>query len=376
MRLVRVRSPFIIEVNETGQIGSKIELFIWNGTTIPSTPTYTFSKSIPSATQINTYYNVSNYVKEYIDNIRPYTSQEPEEFDNTEWVNFRVKRYKLVGSTYTLLDTIDYVGVNGFTDYLNGTQSSLTSLLNPLMNPLIDNYYLNGTFNESGEWISSGSIKNYNFIVDKLSTSTLSIRFQNLSNSYSITYNLKNGLAGVFNFSVPLSIIISAGEEGIQFRDGCKIIVSLIPTSGTTLTITSFTYPIDECKYTPVECSFVNRFGGWQTITFFKAQTNSISVKGTDYKLTQQSISYNPLIGQTKTMNINGTQTIKLNTGWVDENYSELITDLLLSETILLDQKPVNVKTQSSELKTDLRNKNINYEVEFEYSYNLINNAL
>jgi hypothetical protein len=187
---------------------------------------------------------------------------------------------------------------------------------------------------------------------------------------------LKNGLAGVFNFSVPLSIIISAGEEGIQFRDGCKIIVSLIPTSGTTLTITSFTYPIDECKYTPVECSFVNRFGGWQTITFFKAQTNSISVKGTDYKLTQQSISYNPLIGQTKTMNINGTQTIKLNTGWVDENYSELITDLLLSETILLDQKPVNVKTQSSELKTDLRNKNINYEVEFEYSYNLINNAL
>jgi hypothetical protein len=135
MRLVRVRSPFIIEVNETGQIGSKIELFIWNGTTIPSTPTYTFSKSIPSATQINTYYNVSNYVKEYIDNIRPYTSQDPDEFDNTEWVNFRVKRYKLVGSTYTLLDTIDYVGVNGFTDYLNGTQSSLTSLLNPLMNP-------------------------------------------------------------------------------------------------------------------------------------------------------------------------------------------------------------------------------------------------
>lgn len=376
MKLVKVRSPFIIQVNETGQIGSKIELFIWNGTTIPSTPTYTFSKSIPSATQINTYYNVSNYVKEYIDNIRPYTSQEPDEFDNTEWVNFRVKRFKLDGSIYTELDSTDYIGVNGWTNYLDGRQNPTTSLLNPLMNPLIDNYYLNGAFNETGEWIGSGSIKNYNFIVDKASTSTLSIRFQNLSNSYSITYNLKNGLAGIFNFSVPLSIIMSAGDEGIQFRDGCKIIVSLIPTTGTTLTITSFTYAIDECKYTPVECSFVNRFGGWQTITFFKALTNTISVKGTEYKLTQQSIAYSSLKGQTKTMNINGKQTVKLNTGWVDENYSELITDLLLSETVLLDGKPVIVKTQSSDLKTTLKDKNINYEIDFDYSFNLINDAV
>jgi hypothetical protein len=92
--------------------------------------------------------------------------------------------------------------------------------------------------------------------------------------------------------------------------------------------------------------------------------------------LTQSAINYNTAIGQFKTFNTNGKQTVKLNTGWVDENYSELITDLLLSETVLLDGKPVTVKTQSSDFKTNLKDKNINYEIEFEYAFNLINDVI
>ena len=39
MKVVELRSPFIIEINEAGQNGSKIELFIWNGyVTPPTTP--------------------------------------------------------------------------------------------------------------------------------------------------------------------------------------------------------------------------------------------------------------------------------------------------------------------------------------------------
>jgi hypothetical protein len=88
------------------------------------------------------------------------------------------------------------------------------------------------------------------------------------------------------------------------------------------------------------------------------------------------SVNYNTSLGQSKTFNINGSQTIKLNTGFVDENYSELITDLLLSETVLLDSKPVIVKTQGSDLKTSLKDRLINYEMEFEYAYNLINDVI
>jgi hypothetical protein len=137
-----------------------------------------------------------------------------------------------------------------------------------------------------------------------------------------------------------------------------------------------YVYINEEYKYTPVECTFINRYGGWEFLTFFKAQSNSVSVKGTDYKLTQSTINYNTSKGQIKSFNINGKQTIKLNTGWVNENYSELITDLLLSETVLIDGKPVQVKTQGSELKSVLKDKMINYEVEFEYAYNLINDVI
>jgi len=451
MKLVKVRSPFIIEIAETGQIGSKIELSIYNkGNSIPSilsgvtitgtagqfsctastfatgntvtisgtlggtgtitgytspktyyviatngtttftlsetlggtaitttvgTPTgltyitqissfYSLSKSIPSSTQISTSYNLSNYVKEFIENIKPYTYEEPDVYENNEWVNFRVKRYKLIGSTYTLLDTTDYVGVNGFTNYSNGRQIAPTTLLTPLLNNSIKTYY----------WTGDTDIQNYNFIVDKLSTSTLAVRFENLTNTDSVTYNLQNGVDGIFNYSIPISIVINLGAN---YATGCKVTVSLTPSGGTpVVSFITFAYPIDECKFSPVRCSFVNCYGGWQDIMFFKQQTNSISVKGTDYKLTQNAINYNTSIGQFQMININGKQTVKLNTGFVDENYSELITDLLLSETVLLDGKPATVKSQSSDLKSHLKDKNINYEVEFEYSFNLINDVV
>ena len=74
MKVVKVRSPFIITVAESGQVGSKIELSIWNkGNPVPSSGSgfYSLSKAIPSATQINTSYNISNYVKEFIYNVKP-----------------------------------------------------------------------------------------------------------------------------------------------------------------------------------------------------------------------------------------------------------------------------------------------------------------
>ena len=94
MKVVELRSPFIIEINESGQNGSKIELFIWNGSTVPTTPTYTLSKNISSPTQLSTIYNVSNYVKEYIDNIKAtYVNYVGPDEQYNEWVNFRIKRY-------------------------------------------------------------------------------------------------------------------------------------------------------------------------------------------------------------------------------------------------------------------------------------------
>ena len=140
-----------------------------------------------------------------------------------------------------------------------------------------------------------------------------------------------------------------------------------------------FTYIFtNECepKYIPMLCSFINRLGGWEYITFFKAKTESWEVKNKEYQLLPDDIDYNIYRGQSKFFNYEAKKIIKINTGWVDEAYNELIKDLMTSETILLDNVPVKLKTMSTDLKTSLQDKMINYQVEFEYNFNQINNVI
>jgi hypothetical protein len=119
---------------------------------------------------------------------------------------------------------------------------------------------------------------------------------------------------------------------------------------------------------------FVNRYGGLDFIWFFKMRTDSISTESKDYKLLQQGINYDTIIGQNAKYNFNGKQSIKMNTGFVPENYDELIQDLMLSEKVWINSIPAIVKSTGTEFKTQIRNKNINYEIEFEYAFDLINN--
>ncbi len=184
MKVVKVRSPFIIEVNEAGAIGSKVELYIYPyGSSLPATPTYTLSKSNPSTTQLSTIYNVSNYVKEYIDNIKAtYTNYIGAVEQNNEWVVFQVKRYKLVGTTYTLLNTIDYVGVNGFTEYTSGNQNPSDSVVNLLFNNNINNYYYKQTT------YPNDKIQYFNLLIDKptATTTTVNVKYERIDGTIKV----------------------------------------------------------------------------------------------------------------------------------------------------------------------------------------------
>ena len=379
MKVVKVRSPFILEIPAQGSThtGSKIVLTIWNvgysEPTVGQTGYYSLSKNNPSTTQKNTSYNVSNYVKEFITNIKPANYDLNPAIaiyaENAfQWCIFHVIAYWYNSSTSAYVSYSDnyYYGINGFANYSNGYQNPSTSKLQLLANTNINNYYYKNTYTDR-------KMEYLNLLYDKLTTDTFSVKYERNDGAvYSVTTNILISTAGTDNLKVPITPIIFDGN----FINGCKVTITMTPLSGTPIVYIFNTYPIEECKYTPVRCSFINRYGGWKDIIFFKAQSNSIAVKGTDYKLTQSIINYDTSIGQFKMMNINGKQTVKLNTGWVDENYSELIQDLFLSETILLDDKPATLKTQSIDFKTDLKDKNINYEIEFEYAFNLINDVV
>jgi hypothetical protein len=351
--IIYSRSPYFITVNESEQVGSKIELRLWNGTGASPTPaTYTFSKPIASTTQIENVYNISPFVKEYIDNVAPnYASGETD--STTMWVNVQVKRFKETAvGVYSLLDTTTYLGTNGYTSFADGYNYTNAS----------DTFMLLSDNTKEIKYDITKSIPYVNVLINPESGDVVTATYKDLRgrNEVVVGYTETKGM-----LKIPLS------TTSVKYNKGNTLTIAYNETT--------FQYrvmPICEPKYEPVICSYINRFGGWQFLTFFKAQTNNINVKGSNYNLLQDSINYNTSKGQSKSFNINGKQSVKLNSGFVPENYSDLIQDLLLSETVLLDGKPVEVKTQSTTLKTSLQDRNINYEIEFDYAFNLINNVI
>jgi hypothetical protein len=179
--------------------------------------------------------------------------------------------------------------------------------------------------------------------------------------------NLIDEITGIFMMKVPYRGDVAGQENGnsVQVR---------LDTTEPEQPLIYFLNG-DDCLYTPIKCAFVNSKGGWQYLTFFKARTDSYEVKSKGFNLLADAVDYNPLRGQKKEFNFNLMQSVKLNTGWVDENTIELLVELMTSETILLDNEPAKLKDKSIQKKTRLKDKMINYEMNFEYSFNLINDV-
>ena len=352
MNVISARSPYQIIINEIGQTGSKVELFIWNkGTTEPVNPTYIMSENIASVTQTETNYNISPYILEYINQIAPVPVSTPAVEANSNWCFIKVKRYKNVSGVFTLLDTVSYVGVNGYTDIVSG------------LNYDFGVGYFALLANSSRKVQYYNTIPYYNFLCERQTADLFNVSYYNSANTIiSTTTFLTAGALEIYNFKIPLVVTGSVRCQIENSADGELVQI--------------LTEKLEECKYTPVNCSFVNKQGGWHQLTFFKAQSNTINIKGSEYSLMQSNLNYDYKVGQKKSFNINGTQTVKLNTGWVYENYNELIKQLLMSETVLLNNNPVTLKTQSLTYKTNILDKNINFELEFEYSNSLLNNLV
>lgn len=334
MKKIFIRSPYFIEVDEVGQQVVKLEIFLWNkGTTEPTEPSYTITENVPSATQTKISLNVSNYAKDFIKPIAPTYITEPTEENVNTWCYMRVVSY----SDNVEVNDETFVCLNGYSLYSDGYNYATTDTVVPLVNPdikLTHNKYVNC-------WIDESELITYSWVV------------------------------GVGEFDI--------NSDGAVWKlpiaySNTNYLYYPNPETGTFFNIIS--NEVCEPIYTPIVCSFINRFGGWNFITFFKANQQAIDVTSKDFNLMPSSVDYNIQIGQKKRFNFQGTQRIKCNTGWVDENYSELIQDLLLSEVVLLENKPAIVKSQSFDIKTHLKDKNINYEIDFEFNYGLINDVI
>ena len=339
--MIRARSPYIISINEASQVSTRIELFI-SATTFSGTPQYNLSKAIPASNAPTTYYDIAPYIREYFDhtvysNITTLTSS----YGSVQKLNVRVKRYKTVGATESLIDTTDYIATDGYTEFANGVNYSGG-------NYLLDQktyYYHSGS--------NAGYILVYVQSNDK-------IRWTDSEGLLYLSSSLGFGW-----YYVPRCYNSRFTEPWI---------VEVLNSSNVTQAQWTFK-PVEECLYTPVKVDFINKHGAFQREFFFKASNDNIEVTNKDYNL-MQPYNYSLTGGQRTTYNQNGMQSIKVNSGWVEEDFKDNLKQLMLSEKVLVDEKPAILKTKSIELNKSINTKQINYSLEFEFAYDLINSVV
>lgn len=433
MANIFVRSPYIVSVNEASQIGSRVDIFLWNGTgSAPPTPQYTLSKLIPSSTNTLTEYDISPYVREYLSHSTPqapavgtFTS-----LATTQWCNVTVKKYKLIGTTYTLVTTTTYYAFDGYSFYESGANYDHGNFLLEQKE-----HFYNEDAAYAGEVSAYLNINEFVRYVDESTTTTITGVTLNINGLGEITTLTKTGryilLPGeLLKFTyvnvllqartwvgTVLTCVYSAGANTTTITpdfggtpvetDGLTLTNRVVTTldsayyqvpaskwhtiariSGTknTLQILALNYtklaewdftPICEAKYTPVTIDFINKYGAWQREFFFKASKNTLAIESSDYNVMQSSASsYDVLQGQKRTFNANARETISVNSGYVNEDFSSNIKQLIMSERILVDNKPAICKTKSLEIQKNINNHMINYSLEFEFAYNTINNVI
>ncbi len=361
MKVIFVRSPYKILVDEATQVYTKCVVDIIDPAGVIPTKTLTLEKQIPDTVNRDCWFNISPYIKDDIENISTGAVDFAEE-DANMWRNVIVTTYWKVNlaDTWTELEVQTFVAVNGYTNYGGGYNQSVTSDVVCLLNADVrikradNNQY-------------------FNVLVDFDNTEDdLVARYRDLNNTLieDVVVLDSSAPSKVYLLKIPYRPSISGLENGNSVEMRLDVTGEVPPAQPKIYFINE-----DECLYTPVKCTFVNSQGGWQFLTFFKARTDGYDVKSKGHNLLSDGVDYNPLRGQKKEFNFDMTQNVKLNTGWVDENTIELLVDLLASETILLDNEPVIMKDKSIQKKTRLKDKMINYEMSFEYAFNLINDV-
>ena len=347
MANINARSPYIIEINEAGQIETKIEIYLWNGTgSAPVAPTYTLSKLIPSTSNPSTYYDITPYIREFINHNTLQT--QPTTISNTpiyQYCNVKVKKYKKVTTSFATFGTdLNVKAFNGFGYFTDGYNPALSQVHLPQ-----GNYYYN-------------PISNVGWVTVYTDTATQA-RWTNLDTAVVQTETM-------FSSVVRDVSKVYNGWESV----GNKL--EILDVTDTVLW-TAYFYPKEECRYIPVQVDFVNRFGSWQREWFFTASFDTLNVDANEYNLMQSSFAdYSITEGQRKVFNSNGKQAIKVNSDWVHESFKETIQQLMLSEKILVNELPAKLNTKTIDLQKQLNTRLINYQLDFEFAFDTINTVI
>jgi hypothetical protein len=157
--------------------------------------------------------------------------------------------------------------------------------------------------------------------------------------------------------------------------------------SGSTDLGQSLTYNIVcEQKYPNIRIKWKNRYGQFDWFNFNMVNRQSFNTTRKTYQpqlgtWQGSSLQYNNYDSSMLNYISDSTQTIMVNTDWVDEAYNEIFKQLLVSDEVYWiydeadgDLRPITIRTDSITFKTGVVDKVIQYAFEFNWgqAYKLI----
>ena len=420
MEIVKVRSPYIISVNQALQVEAKVNLYIWNGDIKPTftEPTVSLTNAITSTGNRECTFNISPYLKDYISNTYANANSIPVVANIDNYVHCEVKKYYRLstGGYVEITPSREIFGVNGYSEFVEGANSLFKNQLNPttpteINRPrFLDNYVIPN--NTTSEIFVANSNVNYNnlsyrngqhltaYFIPTLTDYYPYIKYTRLVSGFYVSNKILYNSSTLTNGYL---IDIPTAYNSTDYNDYYGFIIIeigliYVPTNIDIPTDYKYINVLCENKYSPVQCNFINKSGGWDIVTFFKSARKESEISNQNYKVSPANWNYNISDGQEKNFNYKVKDTLKLNTGWIGETDVRKIKELLVSEKIVIYDKeyneeigrtydnvnarfdysnpfitPVLIKSKSFQRKTYLKDKNINYEIEFEFNFNTIN---
>lgn len=320
----------------------RLDLYVYSGTVGSYGGTdlkYTLNKNVING-QSNIILEIAELVRDYID-----IDFNDDYTCNAKWVTAVVYYFDDLGESFTSNSpqTFNYLAVDGYGYYEDEANPELSR------NALItaDNIYL-------PEGVA-GKLPIFAEGVGKVTIDSTDTQITDSGNSnQKIQY-----------------VTIPADSSTVKVYD----------TDDTTLKKTITVTNICEPKYTSYKVTFVNKYGAYQDLYFFKKSVETLDVQSETYKanvLNNTNATYSTSSTQKQLYNVNAKTSLQLNTGFIKEDMNTTIEELMLSENIYIRYEgktlPVIPKSKSLQFKTSLNDKLINYTIDFEFGFNKINN--
>jgi hypothetical protein len=354
---------------------STLDLYCWSGkwSSVPSQPQYVIRKTNPDTNNLIRF-ELSELIQDYIDVVfnDDYTigTGGVSNIKSSCWFYF-IKR-----NTYSDRDAQEFygygIGTKGYTYFEDGLNSTLST------SKLFSNTHIYLPENANIKipvYIGPGGVKSVRFFT-KDSSGVESIAD---TESFDLLLDAPT--------SEDSNTYIRYASSNVQASKIEIESVNTLSTSYSTATGTAVetVYPIYTCepKYTNYKISFINKFGAIQDFYFNKKRTDDLQVKRDDYSTSTISSSssgvvYNTYDATKVVQDVATTKSLTLNTGFLKEEYNEIVRQLFQSENVWIRENnktlPVKIKDSNFSYKTQLNDKLVNYTVQFEYAFDGINN--